>query len=78
MKTVTIGEFKNNLSAYAVQIQKGEGLIVTHGRRKKKIFRVLPIVKAKPKKRKLGALNGKVKVKFSKDFKITTEEFLGE
>lgn len=77
MKTVTIGEFKTNLSSYAEMIQKGEELVVTHGRKKKKIFRVLPFTEVKPKKRKLGMLNGKVKVKFSKDFKITTEEFLG-
>jgi antitoxin (DNA-binding transcriptional repressor) of toxin-antitoxin stability system len=76
MKTVTIGEFKTNLSTYADQVQKGEELIVTHGRRKKKIFRVLPYKEIKSKKRKLGLLNGKVNVKFSKDFKISTDEFL--
>ncbi len=77
MKTVTIGEFKANLSSYAEKIQKGEELVVTHGRKRKKIFRVLPFQEDKPKKRKLGILNGKVKVKFAKDFKMSTEEFLG-
>jgi hypothetical protein len=77
MKTISFTEFKTNLSSYAELIQHDEELVVTHGRRKKKIFRVLPIAEAKPKKRKLGILDGKVKVKFSKDFKLTTEEFLG-
>ncbi len=76
MKTVTIGEFKANLSLYAEKIQKGEELVVTHGRKKKKIFRVLPFREEKPKKRKLGILNGKVKVIFHDDFKMTDEEFL--
>jgi len=77
MKTVTIGEFKTNLSALALKVQQGEELVVTHGRKRKKILRVLPFIDSKSKKRTLGLLEGKVKVKFSKDFKITTEEFLG-
>jgi hypothetical protein len=77
MKTVTIGEFKANLSFYSSEIQKGEEFVVTHGRKRKKIFRVLPFLEKRTKKRKLGLLEGKVKVKFAKDFKITTEEFLG-
>ena len=76
MKTVTIGEFKANLSLYAEKIQKGEELVVTHGRKKKKIFRVLPFREEKPKKRKLGILNKKVKVIFHDDFKMSDEEFL--
>ena len=76
MKTVTIGEFKTNFSSYAEKIENGEELIVTRGRKRKKIFRILPIREDKPKKRKLGILSN-VKVKFAKDFKMTTEEFLG-
>ena len=76
MKTVTIADFKANLSDYADKIQKGEEFVVTHGRKKRKIFRVLPYKEKKLIKRKLGILNGKVKIRFSKDFKITTEEFL--
>lgn len=60
---------------YAEEIQKGEELVVTHGRKRKKIFRVLPF-QEKPKKRKLGILKGKVKVIFHDDFKMTDEEFL--
>ena len=39
-----------------------------------------PSKDGKTKKKKIGAFKWKVKVKvkFSKDFKITTEEFLGE
>ncbi len=76
MKTVTIGEFKTNFSLYAEKIEKGEELVVTRGRKRKKIFRVLPIREEIPKKRKLGTLKN-IKVKFAKDFKMTTEEFLG-
>jgi antitoxin (DNA-binding transcriptional repressor) of toxin-antitoxin stability system len=77
MKTVTIAEFKANFSSYAEEIEKGEEIVVTRGRKRKKIFRISPFRELKPKKRKLGILNGKVKVKFAKDFKMSTEEFLG-
>ena len=77
MKTVTIGEFKANLSSYAEKIQNGEEIVVTHGRKKKKIFRVLPFREDKPKKRKLGILEGKVKVVFHDDWQVSDEELLG-
>jgi antitoxin (DNA-binding transcriptional repressor) of toxin-antitoxin stability system len=71
MKTVTISKFRSNLSYFSDLIQEGEEIVVTYGRKRKKIFRVLPFLEAKPQKRKLGALNGAVRVKFSKDFKMT-------
>ncbi len=77
MKTATIGEFKANLSSYIEKIQKGEELVVTQGRKRKKILRVLPFLEAKPKKRKLGLLEGKVSVKFHDDWKMSDEELLG-
>ncbi|MCI0751935.1 MAG: type II toxin-antitoxin system Phd/YefM family antitoxin [Flammeovirgaceae bacterium] len=77
MKTVSIGEFKANLSEYAEKIQKGAEYIITYGRKKKKIFRVGPIKEEKPFKRKLGLMQGKAKVIFHDDWKMTTEEFLG-
>jgi len=76
MKTVSIGEFKANFSTYADKVQKGLEIIITHGRKKKKIFKVVPIRDEKPFKRKLGTLEGKVKAVFKDDFKITTEGFL--
>lgn len=74
---VTIGEFKTNLSEYAAKVQKGAEFIVTHGRRRKKIFKVIPIPEEKHVKRKLGVLKGKATVVFHDDWKMTTEEFLG-
>jgi len=39
---------------------------------------IVPYVDDQPKKERIiGILDGKVNVKFSDDFKITTEEFLG-
>ncbi len=77
MKTVTIGEFKTNLSALVLKVQQGEELVVTHGRKKKKILRVLAFREEKPKKRKLGLLEGKVKAVFHDDWEMSEEELLG-
>jgi antitoxin (DNA-binding transcriptional repressor) of toxin-antitoxin stability system len=77
MKTVTIGEFKANLSAFAEKIAKGESIIVTKGRKKKKIFKVSPYREKRLMKRKLGLLKNKATVTFAEDFKMTPAEFLG-
>ncbi len=76
MKTVSIGEFKTNLSQLIQRILKGEEFVVTHGRKKTKIFKVLPFEEQKPQKRKLGSLEGKVKVTFHDDWEMSDEEFL--
>lgn len=76
MKTVTIGEFKANFSEYAEKVQKGLELIVTHGRKRKKIFKVMPIQEEKPVKRKLGVLDGKVNITIADDWEMTDEELL--
>ena len=76
MKVITVGEFKARLSQIIERILKGEEYVISYGRKKKKIFKVVPYKEEKPK-RKLGSLVGKATATFSKDWKMTTEEFLG-
>jgi antitoxin (DNA-binding transcriptional repressor) of toxin-antitoxin stability system len=76
MKTVSIGDFKTNLSEIAQKVLKGEEFIVTHGRKKTKMFKVSPLDEVKQTKRKLGILKGKVKVKFHDDWEMSEEELL--
>jgi antitoxin (DNA-binding transcriptional repressor) of toxin-antitoxin stability system len=76
MKVITVGEFKTNLSQIIEKILKGEEYIVSYGRKKRKIFKVVPYHEEKHK-RKLGVLEGKATVEFAKDWKMSTEEFLG-
>ena len=76
MKVITVGEFKARLSQIIERILKGEEYVISYGRKKKKIFKVVPYKEEKPK-RKLGSLEGKATATFSKDWKMTTEEFLG-
>jgi len=76
MKVISVGEFKANLAQIIERILKGEEYVVSYGRKKKKIFKVVPFREDTPK-RKLGRLEGKATATFSKDWKMTTEEFLG-
>lgn len=60
-------------------IKNGEEVVISYGRKKKEVAVIIDINKfRKPKKRKLGILQGKATAKFKGDFKISTEEFLGE
>jgi len=76
MKTMTVGEFKTHFSEVIEQVKDGEKIAVTFGRKKEIIGYFLPELPQQPK-RKLGILEGKAKVIFRDDFKITEEEFLG-
>ena len=51
--------------------------VMSVGEFKKIVARLVPKLAIKKTKRKLGILEGKCKVKFGADFKMTEEEFLG-
>lgn len=77
MKTMTVGEFKANFSQVAEYVKNGEEITVTYGKNKEILGHFIPKRKKVLKKRVLGSLEGKMKVIFKDDFKITEEEFLG-
>jgi prevent-host-death family protein len=77
MKSLTVGEFKARLSELLEQVQEGETVEVLYGKKRKPVARLVPVNGKKPKKkRKLGILEGKAKVIFADDFKMTEEEFI--
>ena len=77
MKSLQIGEFKAQLSQLLDDVQDGETIELVKGKKKVPVARLVPIngTQAK-KKRKLGILEGKVKFKFARNFKMTDEELL--
>ena len=78
MEVLSVGEFKARFSEIIDKIKAGHSVGVTYGK-KKELIGIFKPNEEKPKKRKLGILEGKVKVKFAKDFKFKSyEEFLGE
>jgi hypothetical protein len=77
MKTMTVGDFKANFSKVAEDVKNGEEITVTYGKNKEILGHFIPKRVEKQKKRILGVLEGKGKVIFKDDFKMTEEEFLG-
>jgi len=78
MKTMPVGELKAQFSEVLEKVQHGESFGILYGRKKKPIAMIVPYEEKGPKKeRTIGLLDGKVNIKFAKDFKMTEEELLG-
>lgn len=77
MIIMSVGEFKTNFSQVLKKVQAGEEIHISYGRNKEIVARLMPKAPAKKSKRKIGVLDAKGKLKFSSDYKLTEEEFLG-
>jgi antitoxin (DNA-binding transcriptional repressor) of toxin-antitoxin stability system len=77
MKTLSLAEAKTHFSAILKDVELGNEVAIAYGRKKETIAVIIPYKTwKKSKKRQLGTLEGKVTVKFSKDFSITDEELI--
>jgi prevent-host-death family protein len=78
MKTLSVDALKANFSEVLEEVQKGETIEIVYGKKKKPVARIVPIKPEKQKKatRKLGLMDGKVKIVFAENFKMTDEELL--
>lgn len=74
---MTVGEFKANFSDALKKVIAGEEIGISYGKKKEVVARLVPKNLKSQNKRKIGLLDGKSKVRFSKSFKITEEKFLG-
>jgi antitoxin (DNA-binding transcriptional repressor) of toxin-antitoxin stability system len=77
MKTMSVGEFKANFSEVLKRVLAGEEIGILYGKKKEIVAKLVPKNSGKKSSRKIGVLEGKGKIKFSPDFKMTEEEFLG-
>ncbi|MEI6640291.1 MAG: prevent-host-death protein [Chlorobium sp.] len=78
MKTLPVGEVKAQLSEILEKVKQGESVGILYGKKKRPIAMIVPYLDSEKKKeRKIGILDGKVKVTFADNFKMTEEEFLG-
>jgi prevent-host-death family protein len=77
MEKMSVGEFKANFSEVLKKVMAGEEIGISYGKKKEIVARLVPKETTKKPRRKIGILDGKGKASFSKDFKITEEEFLG-
>ncbi len=76
MQVLSVGEFKSNFSEILKKVLSGEEIGISYGRKKEIVAKLVPN-DARKNKRKIGILEGKGKVTFSRNFKITEEDFLG-
>jgi prevent-host-death family protein len=77
MKSLPVGELKAQFSEVLEKVQQGESFEITYGKNKKPVAKIVPVNGTKlKKKRKIGMWDGKVKIKFAKNFKMTDEELL--
>jgi antitoxin (DNA-binding transcriptional repressor) of toxin-antitoxin stability system len=77
MQIMSVGEFKSNFSEILKRVLAGEEVGISYGKKKEIVARLVPKASGKKPRRKIGILEGKGKVVFNNDFKITEEEFLG-
>ena len=77
MKTLQSAEAKTHFSSILKDIEAGNEVAIVYGRKKETVAVIIPYKKWKNnQKRRLGTLEGKMSVKFAKDFSITDEELI--
>jgi antitoxin (DNA-binding transcriptional repressor) of toxin-antitoxin stability system len=76
MKAMLVGEVKARFSEVLEEVKQGGRVEILYGRAKKPVAMLVPFVEEKVTKRKIGILDGKIKIEFMPDFKMTAEELL--
>jgi antitoxin (DNA-binding transcriptional repressor) of toxin-antitoxin stability system len=77
MKTLQSAEAKTHFSSVLQDVQAGAEIGIAYGKKKQTIAVIIPYEQwKKTQKRRLGTLEGKMSVKFAKDFKMTDEELI--
>ena len=77
MQSISVGELKARFSEILEQVRKGEEIIISFGKKRKKVAVLLPYDRFTPKQeRKLGLLRDRGACVIHEGFKITDEEML--
>jgi prevent-host-death family protein len=77
MKTLQLEEAKTHFSSIIKDVEAGNEVAISYGKKKQTIAVIISYEKwKKSKKRQLGTLEGKMSVKFADDFAMTDEELI--
>jgi len=77
MKTLQSAQAKTHFSSMLKDVEAGNEIAITYGKKKQTIAVIIPYKKwKKNQKRQLGTLEGKMSVTFSEDFAMTDEELV--
>jgi antitoxin (DNA-binding transcriptional repressor) of toxin-antitoxin stability system len=77
MKAMAVGEIKTHFSEILEEVKNGKRVGILYGKTKKPIAMIVPYNEGKKIERKIGILDGKIKIEFTDDFEMTSEELLG-
>ena len=77
MKTLAVGELKADFSAVLDEVRNGHPVAIGYGKRKTKLAVIVPYEQyRKTAKRRIGILDGRVRCRIKKDFRMSDEELL--
>jgi len=77
MKTLQSAKAKAHFSSVLKEVEAGNEIAITYGKKKQAIAVIIPYEKwKKNKKRQLGTLEGKMTVTFPNDFAMTDEALI--
>jgi prevent-host-death family protein len=77
MQAVSVGELKSRFSEILERVAKGEEVIISFGKSRKKVAVLLPYASYRPKgQRKLGLLKGRGECVIHRNFKMSDEEMM--
>ena len=75
METMFVRELEAYFPNILKKIEKGNRISILNDKTRKPLAMIVPVEK-KPAKRRIGILDGKVKIEFKDNFEMTTEELL--
>ena len=77
MKTIQSAKAKTHFSSVLKDVEAGNEIAITYGKKKQTIAVIIPYEKwKKNQKRQLGTLEGKMTVVFKEGFSMTDEELI--
>ncbi|MDR0444315.1 MAG: type II toxin-antitoxin system Phd/YefM family antitoxin [Treponema sp.] len=77
MKTLQLAEAKTHFSSIMKDVEAGNEVAISYGKKKQNIAVIVSYEKwKKSKKRQLGTLESKMSVEFADDFAMTDEELV--
>jgi antitoxin (DNA-binding transcriptional repressor) of toxin-antitoxin stability system len=74
---MTVGEFKARFSEALDAVREGETIVVSYGRNHRKVAAMVPYSEIKAAKRRpLGLLKSRARIRIGNDFGLSDDDFL--
>ena len=77
MKTMAVAELKAHFSKVLEDVKQGEKIGILYGRARVPVAMLVPYRAEQTGKRRIGILDGQVKIEFMNDFEMSEEELAG-